>query len=102
MWNIAIAITAGIIVGFAIKHYLTAKAAPRDRWEKEQWDEFQETLLMCAALVLYGGFEILCFLNTAYAQEPHTATTRTSLFVIVSNLFTYKFTKSLPKNGVQP
>lgn len=68
-------------------------------WAKDQWDEFQETMMIAAALILYGGFEIMCFLSSAYADAPHTNSTRMALVTIVTNLFTFKFTKSLPSGG---
>ena len=92
----------GVIVGFAIKHFLVAQAAPKEHWDKETWDEFQETFMIAAALILYGGFEVMCFLSNEYAGATHTNATRMALVTIVTNLFTFKFTKSLPqrRNGV--
>ncbi|MYC74955.1 hypothetical protein F4X10_06620 [Candidatus Poribacteria bacterium] len=65
------------------------------------WDEIQETIMIVGALGLWGGFETLCFFNTEFAALPHVGTTRTAIITIVTNLFTFKFTKSLPsaKNG---
>ena len=66
-------------------------------------DEIQETIMIVGALVLWGGFEYLCFLHPEVSEMPHASTTRTALITIVTNLFTFKFTKSLPgrRNGVK-
>ena len=68
---------------------------------KETWDEIQETIMVVGALVLWAGFEYLCFTNEKYSIAPHTDTTRLALITIVTNLFTFKFTKSTgtPKFG---
>ena len=72
--------------------------------DKEQWDELQETIMIAGALILWGGFEVLCFLNHDFSAAPHTTGTRMALVTIVTNLFTFKFTKSQSgggRNGVK-
>ena len=63
-------------------------------FNKEKWDEIQETIMIVGALALWAGFEILCFFNNEYANSDHTSVTRIALVTIVTNLFTFKFTKS--------
>ena len=63
-------------------------------FNKEKWDEIQETIMIVGALGLWAGFEVLCFLNESYAAATHTSTTRLALITIATNLFTFKFTKS--------
>ena len=73
-------------------------------FNKDKWDEIQETIMICGALGLWAGFEILCFFNSEYAGSNHTAGTRIALVTIVTNLFTFKFTKSQSgggRNGVK-
>lgn len=90
----------GIVLGYFIRTFSANRtSAPREGWDKETWDEFQETIMIVSALVLYGGFELLCFFNSEYAAAQHTNQTRTALITIVSNLFTFKFTKSLPRGA---
>ena len=63
---------------------------------KEFWDELQETIMIVGALVMWMGFEYLSF------KQPnlqHETVTRTALITIVTNLFTFKFTKSTSRNG---
>ena len=61
------------------------------------WDELQDTILIVGALVLWGGFEVLCFLKEQFATSPHTAGTRIALITICTNLFTYRSTRSSPE-----
>lgn len=91
-------ILGGVVLGYFIRTF-SAPNSNKERWDKETWDEFQETLLMGAALILYAGFELLCFFNEKYAALQHTNVTRTGLLTIITNLFTYKFTKSIPRTG---
>ena len=62
----------------------------------EVFDEIQETIMIVGALVLWGGFEYLCLVNAEAAGAVHIGVTRTALITIVTNLFTFKFTKSQP------
>lgn len=56
-------------------------------------DELQETVMIVGALVLWGLFEF-------YLQDStHATVTRTAIITIVTNIFTYKFTKSSPRGG---
>ena len=88
------------MLGYFIRTFASnSTSAPREGWDKESWDEFQETMMIASALILYGGFELLCFFNSDYAGLQHTNQTRTALITIVSNLFTFKFTKSLPRGA---
>ena len=68
---------------------------------KENWDELQETLMICGALFLWGAFEFLCYMNSEYAAANHTNTTRLVITNIVNGLFTFKFTKSQIRKGNQ-
>lgn len=99
MLTLLLAGGGGLVIGFAVKHFLTVRTAPATPWDKEQWDELQETIMIAAALILYGGFEYMCFLNQAYATAPHTNATRLVLTNIVNSLFTFKFTKNQIRNG---
>jgi len=65
---------------------------------KELFDEIQETIMIVGALVLWGGFEYLAFKHPNLQNET---VTRTALITIVTNLFTFKFTKSQspPRGG---
>ena len=63
------------------------------------WDEIQETILTIGGLLLWGGFEVLCFKNPEFAAAPHTQATRIALITICTNMFTYRFTKSLPRGA---
>lgn len=66
----------------------------------ELFDEIQETIMIVGALVLWGGFEYLVLTNKIDSTaQTHIGITRTALISIVSNLFTFKFTKSLPRGG---
>lgn len=65
---------------------------------KDLFDEIQETIMIVGALVMWMGFEYLSFKNP---NLQHETVTRTALITIVTNLFTFKFTKSSAKhNGV--
>ena len=88
----------GAVIGYFFR-YFAGSNTQRQSWDKDTWDEFQETIMIASALLLYGGFELLCFFNTEYAAAQHTNQTRTALITIVSNLFTFKFTKSAPQRG---
>lgn len=66
---------------------------------KELFDEVQETIMIIGALVLWGVFEYICLTNQAVSTAENIGITRQALITIVTNLFTYKFTKSLPKGG---
>ena len=66
---------------------------------KEFFDEIQETIMIVGALVLWGGFEYICLTKPEVANSVNIAVTRTALITIVTNLFTFKFTKSLPPRG---
>ena len=93
-------ILGGIVIGYLLKAFTGNNVnANKERWDKATWDEFQETMMIGAALVLYAGFELLCFFNSDYAGLQHTNVTRTGLLTIITNLFTYKFTKSIPRKG---
>lgn len=66
------------------------------------WDEIQQTILLVFSFVLWAAFEYMCFSNAEYASAPYTAGIRIVLINLVTNLFTYIYTKSLPpdsKNG---
>lgn len=64
------------------------------------WDELQETIMIAGALILWGGFEYLVLTGkVTEGSNPSIAITRTALIGIVTNLFTYKFTKSRPRGG---
>ena len=63
------------------------------------WDEIQETIMIVGALAMWILFEYFCFLSEGFAGQPHVPVTRTALITIVTNLFTFKFTKSLPKQS---
>lgn len=63
------------------------------------WDEIQETALTIGGLVLWGGFEYLCFRNPEFASAAHTQATRIALITICTNMFTYRFTKSIPRGN---
>lgn len=65
----------------------------------ELFDEIQETIMIVGALSLWGGFEFLCLTNSEVAGSVNVGITRTALITIVTNLFTFKFTKSLPRGG---
>ena len=65
----------------------------------EIFDEIQETIMVIGALVLWGGFEYLCLTKPEIANSANIAVTRTALITIITNLFTFKFTKSLPRGG---
>ena len=70
----------------------------------EKWrtifDEIQETIMICGALFLWGMFEYLVLTGKVPAgNEASVSITRTALIGIVTNLFTYKFTKSIPPKG---
>ena len=65
----------------------------------EVFDEIQETIMIVGALVIWGGFEYLCLTKPEIASSANIAVTRTALITIVTNLFTFKFTKSLPRGG---
>ena len=65
----------------------------------EIFDEIQETLMILGALIIWGGFEYLCLTKPEIASSANIAVTRTALITIVTNLFTFKFTKSLPRGG---
>ena len=60
----------------------------------ETWDNIQDTIMIAGALGLWGGFEVLCFMNESFAALGHVNTTRTALITICTNLFTFRFTKS--------
>ena len=67
---------------------------------REWFDEIQETLMIIGALALWGGFEYLVLTGKVTANNDSSVSiTRTALISIVTNLFTYKFTKSLPPRG---
>ena len=66
---------------------------------QELFDEIQETIMILGALILWGGFEYLCLTKSEIASSGNIAVTRTALITIVTNLFTFKFTKSLPRGG---
>ena len=66
---------------------------------KELIDEIQETIMIIGALVLWGGFEYLCLTKSEIASSANIGITRTALITIVTNLFTFKFTKSRPQGG---
>ena len=90
----------GIVVGYAINHLMMGRHEPKEPWLKEQWDEFQETIMIFGALFLWGAFEFLCFMDSQYASANHTNTTRLVITNIVNALFTFKFTKSqVRRNG---
>ena len=55
--------------------------------------------MIAGALGLWGGFEVLCFMNETFAGQPHVNTTRTALITICTNLFTFRFTKSQTSAG---
>ena len=92
--HLALAGSGGLVAGFTIKHFLNQPKTQKEAWDKETWDEFQETLMIAAALFLWGAFEYLCFRDSEYASANHTNTTRLVLTNIVNSLFTFKFTKS--------
>ena len=66
---------------------------------KEIFDEIQETIMIVGALVLWGVFEYICLTNQAVSNAANIGLTRQALITIVTNLFTFKFTKSLPSRG---
>ena len=66
---------------------------------KGLFDEIQETLMIVGALVLWGVFEYICLTNQAVSNAENIGITRQALITIVTNLFTFKFTKSLPSRG---
>ena len=56
--------------------------------------------MILGALILWGGFEYLVMTNKVEPSAlPNIGITRTALITIVTNLFTFKFTKSLPPGG---
>ena len=70
-----------------------------DKW-RTIFDEIQETIMIVGALFLWGMFEYLVLTNKiAPENSSSVAITRTALIGIVTNLFTYKFTKSQPPRG---
>ena len=90
----------GIVVGYVANHFIAERHRPKEPWLKEQWDEFQETIMIFGALFLWGAFEFLCFMDAEYAAANHTNTTRLVITNIVNALFTFKFTKSqVRRNG---
>ena len=65
------------------------------------WDEAQQTILLIFSFAFWGAFEFMCYTNPQYASAPYTAGIRIVLINLVTNLFTYIYTKSQPsaKNG---
>lgn len=67
---------------------------------REWFDEIQETIMIVGALLLWGGFEYLVMTNKVVEGAlPNIGITRTALITIVTNLFTFKFTKSQSPRG---
>ena len=66
---------------------------------REWFDEIQETIMIVGALALWGGFEYFALTKPEIGNANTIAVTRTALITIVTNLFTFKFTKSLPRGG---
>lgn len=64
---------------------------------KELFDEIQETILIVGALAIWILFEYLCYKSDAFASASHAGITRTAIITIVTNVFTFKFTKSIPR-----
>ena len=62
--------------------------------KKELFDEVQETIMIVGAIGMWMFFEYFCFKNVEYGQTQNATVTRTSLITIITNLFTFKFTKS--------
>ena len=67
--------------------------------KKETWHKIQETILIVGALVLWGGFELMCYFNAEYAGASNTTVVRMALIMIVTNLFTIKFTNPHAKKS---
>ena len=61
---------------------------------KEIFDEIQETIMIIGALFLWGMFEYIVLTKPEVSAVPTVAVTRTALITIVTNLFTFKFTKN--------
>lgn len=57
--------------------------------------------MILGALILWGGFEYIALTKPEIGNADTIAVTRTALITIVTNLFTFKFTKSLPPGGKQ-
>jgi len=71
---------------------------------KETWDELQQTILLFLAFGCWITFEYWCYKNQAYSALPHTTAVRLVLTNLVTGLFTYIYTKSIPsdQNGGNP
>ena len=63
-------------------------------FNKEKWDEYQQIFLLVASFVFWGGFEVMCYNKMEYANAAFTAGIRIVLINLVTNLFTYIYTKS--------
>ena len=66
---------------------------------KESWDELQQLVLISGAILMWGGFEILCFLNPEYAATPDSTAKRHFIEKVVLMIVTYVFTRSFPGGG---
>ena len=65
---------------------------------KETWDEIQQTILLVFSFALWAAFEYMCYRTPQYATASYTAGIRIVLINLVTNLFTYIYTKSLPSD----
>ena len=68
-------------------------------WSKETFDEIQQLFYLVAAFGMWIMFEYWCFTNKEYAAATHTNGVRIVLINIVTNMFTYIYTKSRIKGG---
>ena len=63
-------------------------------FHKEKWDEYQQIFLLVTSFVFWGGFEVMCYLKMEYANASFTPGIRIVLINLVTNLFTFIYTKS--------
>lgn len=69
------------------------------KWSKEKWDEFQETLMIIGALMawlMHGAAVAFVPEFSKTEAAPHIGRFVDSIVLMV---FTFKFTKSLPRGN---
>lgn len=79
-----------------VKTFSTEKARNKIEIIKLVADEVQDTIMIAGVLFLWGMFEYMALTRP---DLSHETITRTALITIVTNLFTFRFTKSSVKNN---